>query len=109
MEMGLSTRPRTHMSSQGRVHTSPHTQGKGLSRRMTSMASASCPIPMRFTYVGMSIPAGQVIWQGAGTSRTQSPVAQLWVSMWLWNTSRCSPSASRIDLAAAMAPGEAWS
>ena len=49
MEIGLSTRPRTHMNSQGRVHTSPHTHGKGLSLRMTSIASASWPRPIRFT------------------------------------------------------------
>ena len=87
METGVSMRPLTHMNSQGRVHTRPHTQGKGLSRRMTSMASASRPIPIRVTYVGTSIPAGQAIWQGAGVSLTQAPVAQFWVLIWLRNSS----------------------
>ena len=49
MEIGVSMRPLTHMNSQGRVHTRPHTQGKGLSLRMTLMASASRPIPISVT------------------------------------------------------------
>ena len=47
MATGVSILPRTHSDSQGRVHTSPHTQGKGLSRRMTSIASAYLPSPIR--------------------------------------------------------------
>ena len=82
MEMGLSIRPRTHINSQGRVHTSPHTHGKGLSRRITSMASASRPTgstkPASSSPPGFAVAGAFSGFTKATSSPSFSPSTVIW-------------------------------
>ena len=52
------------MTSHGRVHTRPHTEGSGLFSLMSAMASLYLPMAASAMYPWMSIPAGQAIWHG---------------------------------------------
>ena len=72
MLMGSSRLARTQVVSQGCGETRPQTQGKGLSSRITSQASWCWPAAIKARKLGMSMPAGQARWQGAGRSLGQT-------------------------------------